>query len=80
MIDPGGLISTLPRAHFSRPCRYCQQPITLRRTVDGRWIPFEVDPEVVQVSQHPTGRGMVELLALSDQHRCRTVARTYGPD
>jgi hypothetical protein len=69
------LFATLPRHALARPCRTCGQPITLRCTPGGAWVPFESDPVVLSVQQEGAsllrGGRVIEMLDAADRHECR---------
>ena len=69
------LFATLPGTSLQRPCRECGEPITLKKTPGGRWVPFESDPVVVKIVQDGDslirGGRILEMLDAADRHTCR---------
>jgi hypothetical protein len=69
------LFATLPRHSINKPCDTCGEPITLRKTPGGQWVPFDADPVVLKTVQEGQslirGGRVLEMLDAADRHQCR---------
>lgn len=64
-------IEVYRQPRFSKPCKFCQKPITMCVLVStGSYKPFEADPDPLWRGLAPGSRRIIEWLDALDVHHC----------